>query len=546
MSDAAKKKDDMEQLEQQDKPEGDENGARKAPPPLKKMQNDDAQSVSEYLRSLAGSAPTKLKIFRNQPTMWAGKQIGGLIETTDELLTEEDIQARYGGGKYTIQVHIQKDDGKGWRYAGQRQVMIAGNPKLDNMPGFVEERAAPIQPIVPREDDGLVRSALSLVERTAAHERERAARLEAEMRENANKAGLDVGLLEMVRNMLQPQVEQANRRADMLERRLLEQQDRKPEPSPVQERIVEKILNDDNARINTLREAHNSEIRAMREHHLAEMNSVKSAAREDLKRAEDRADRLLDQMEKTHAREVDGLRQGHTIQVENLKASFEARLAVIEGENRRLLKELEERKIELAELRGRKEKSPIDQIMEFANMKDALDTLRGEEEKEPTSTAEKIFDKVSPILEAVGQRVMAPQGQAGPPVNPAVMAAMMQQAGAQPAPQKVLKKKPRPVPIVGAGANTPPPAPISLDDINMAVNLIEGAINNGQDPQAFASTIQSLVPGSVIHAIRASGGVEQFLNGRVQLGVNSPLLTQAGRKFIRQVEKLLGGETINE
>lgn len=524
-----------EQQEQEKPPErAEENGKRKVPA-ITRMQNEDAQGVSDYLRSFAGSGPSKVKIFRNQPTMWHGKQIAGLIETTDDLLTEEDIQARYGGGKYTVQVHIQKDDGKGWRYAGQRQVVIAGDPRLDNMPDFVPERT--VQPLTPKEDDGLVRSALSMVERTAAHERERASRLEAEMRENAGKAGLDMSILETISRILQPQVDAANRRAESLEQRLAAQQEKKPEPNPMQDALVEKILSDDNARLNTVREAHNSELRAMRENHQAELTATKTAAREDLKRAEDRADRMLDMTEKTHAREVDGLRQGHQTQLENLKASFEARLAVYEGENRRLHKELEERKIELTELRGKKEKSPTDQILEFAQLKDALDTLQGNEDKEPQSTAEKIFDKVSPLLEAVGQRVMAPQQAAQQPVNPAVMQAMMQQAVQQPQVPKVLKKKPK-LPTMGQSAA---PTPIVIEELATAVNLIEGAINNGQDPQAFASTIQSLVPGNIIHAIKSVGGFEKFLVDRVQLGVNSPILSQQGRNFIRKVEKILLG-----
>src|SRR6185436_9651455 len=63
----------------------------------------DSANIVDYFKNLTGSASVKMKISRTSPSFYRGKQVSGLLDTIDELIDEDEIKSRYGGGKYTIQ-----------------------------------------------------------------------------------------------------------------------------------------------------------------------------------------------------------------------------------------------------------------------------------------------------------------------------------------------------------------------------------------------------------------------------------------------------------
>ena len=510
--------------------------AAKSPPEVGRQLSDvETSNIMDYFRNLVGAAPVRMKIQRQQPQMYKGRQVAGLLDTIDELIDEDEIKSRYGGGKYIIQIQKQDPQGR-YKYAGQRIIQIAGEPKLDGLFDDIK----PVTPLTPVEDSGLTRSAMAMAERQAQAERQRADRLETEareaMREASKGGGLDPQLMSMFQNMMASQADTASRRVEALERDLRETRTAKPE-NTLERSLAEKILTDDNARINSLREGHASEIRAIRENHQAELRSAKDNAREDLKRSEDRADRMLDAAEKSHTREIDLMRQGFTNQLESIRVANEARASVLESENRRLLKEVSDQKAELIALREKKDKPLTETIVELSQFSEAMKAFKGDDGGGDSTTFDKIMTVAGPIAEGLAGRLGQPQQQQ---MMPGQMMVPQFQGPGQPQQQRVARPKrpqqqaPRPV-VSGT-----PPSPIKPEDIRMAVQFFEGAINADTPPEQFASTVQSMVDGNVIHAIKVSGGVDKFLENRVQLGVNSPLLTQKGRRFVRTVERLLG------
>lgn len=529
----------VDEYVEDDKPEPPVKPVRavKSPPEVGRQLSDaETSNIMDYFRNLVGSAPVRMKIQRQQPQMYKGRQVAGLLDTIDELIDEDEIKSRYGGGKYIIQIQKQDPQGR-YKYAGQRIIQIAGEPKLE---GLFED-VKPVTPLTPVEDSGLTRSAMAMAERQAAAERERADRLEQEARDALREAskgnGLDPALMSMFQNMLSTQAEAANRRVEALERDLRETRNAKPE-NPIESRLAEKILTDDNVRINSLRESHASEIRAIRENHQAELRSIKDSAREDMKRAEDRADRLHEANEKAHQREISLMQQGFTNQLESLRVANEARASVLESENRRLLKEVAEQKAELIALREKKDKPLTDTIVELSQFSEALKSFKGDEGGGESTTFDKIMTVAGPIAEGLAGRLGAPQQQ--PMMPQGQMMVPQFNAPGQAQQQRVARPKRPQQPAQRPVQVGPPPAQIKPEDIRLAVQFFEGAITADTTPEQFASSVQSVVDGNVIHAIKVAGGVDKFLENRVQLGVNSPLLTQKGRRFVRTVERLLG------
>lgn len=474
---------------------------------------EDSLSIVEYFRNLAGTSAIKMKITRLEPKLWKNKAIAGHLETIDELLGEEEIKERHGGGKFKLQAFKQMPSGK-YVHAGQRQVTVAGDPKLSGM-GTIEDTVTPVVTYAaPSESDGLSRRALDLAEKQVEQERLHRREIEKELREVSARSPLDPDLLRMLMQPLQLQVEAAGKRADSLESALRAAYDKTPAPS-MQDELVKKMLLDDGARVAALREQHASEIRQLREANQAEMARV-----------EDRANRMIDQLERAHDRELNSLKQAHGGSVEALKMGYEARLTADATDIRRLEREANELRVEVKELREKKDVPIEDQLIRMANLREAIMAMNGDQGEEPEGAMDKLLSMGQTVVEAVSTR-MAQPGATMPTV-----AGMMGQPQAQPQPpQPQAQTRPQ-----QARPQQPQQTEIVIDpnELLLAVNFMELALGNDTDPGAFASTAQTAVPANIIRGIKAIG-VDKFLETVVKVKSDSTLQSQKGRNFLRKV-----------
>ena len=91
------------------------------------------QSVADWLACFGGD-DVRAVLKRDTPTVWDGIPIKGTICTYNELISEEEIQAQHGGGKYQLKVMVPRENG-GYEYAGATTFMISGAPRVAGVTG---------------------------------------------------------------------------------------------------------------------------------------------------------------------------------------------------------------------------------------------------------------------------------------------------------------------------------------------------------------------------------------------------------------------------
>lgn len=504
-------------------------------PGMPPEQAGEEQSIADWLRQLAPDGSVKVRVSRTEPRYHNGKKMAGILGWHQEMITDEMVKELYGGGTFKLQVQTPNAKGA-YVYRAQRTIEIVGTPK---MPAELEplddpELSAPMRQ--PEQPD-LARHALMTMERITQDERKRAERMEEAVRERPT--GIDTALLETISAPLRDQVRvqseelrELRRSLDDKETRLIESM--RPKEDSVQGRLLEKMIAGDSARIDALRIQHESELRQMREF-----------SREEVKRAEDKLQRLVEIQEKAHERETASLRMGYESQLKNLEISYTAQIRNLESQIGNLQADLGAAKAELAALRAQRETPLEEQVTRLSALKDLLGGLGGggEEKEEPAWLQAMSAVLGSDIVKNVGQRIASAPGStpAQPPkLNEqqrllllARRRAAMQQQRAQ------LQAQQQAQPPEGQVEVQPMKIKINPTDLAPAIQFIETAVRNDTDPTNFAQTVRAFVPVSIIEALRTDG-VDALLS-QVQLQTDSPLNTQFGRNFLTKVAQILAG-----
>lgn len=468
---------------------------------------DDA-SIGEWFDTLNAGAQIKVKVTRVFPKSWRNRHVAGLVMEVDNLPNEEDIFEQTGGGRFALQVQRIGKNGN-WVYAGQRTIEIAGDPKITGTRFDVDPTTQTVSAAPSDGELNLQKHVLDMSQRLALSERERADKLSEEVRKSN---ALDPVLLAVLTDPMKEQGRAATESIKDLQRRLDERDQRmmemitRPKESSTVDRVIEKMLMEDNARINAIRTQHDSEIRTIREQ-----------ARDDMKRSDARSDELLRDKEKAHAREIDSIKLAMQMQVDTQKIAFENRCQLLQSELDRCRQEFSDAKKELGTLRDKKDQPIEEQMQRMVMLKEAMDTIMGGNEEQEGSVVERILGNLmeSPLAQGIAQRISeAPPtpGQKRPPGAP--------QQGAQ-------------------GVQTiPKPALPPRAEVKTAIGLVENAIRNETDPVNFASTARSLLPGSIINEI-AKIGIDKWLESVAKLEESSPINSMAGRSWLRKVAKIL-------
>lgn len=487
----------------------------------------DDRSIHEWISNIGSTASMRVKITRTFPRIWKQRQIGGVIEFVDEAIDELWLQERHGGGKYQIQV--QKVNAKGgWSYAGSKIIEISGDPILKNVTRADDSGDAMASNTAPAEDTSVLKAAMSMTERMTVDAQRRAEKIEDEMRAMSNNPkGTDPVIVELLRGAQSEARELRKQMHDTLTA---------PKTTTATDDLLKTMVAGDTDRTARLREMHESELRTLR-----------AQAADDVKRSEDRLQRLMDAQERGHEREIASLRSSADQNVKMLEISYTTQVKTLEGQLTNLRSDHDAVRKELAELRGRKDKSTADQLQEIVQLKDLMGALGGDEPEEPVWKQVVQAIGENPMVQGLGQRIAEgpPQREPSPAAAraQAIARARAAQAAKEAAGEAAGAGVGTSAPGAGAGSPKKLKAPIKVDpaEARTAVTFLEQALGNGTSPEAFVESAKMLVPRAIVEAIRVEG-IDSFLARVAKVPDGSPLTTIAGRNFVRKVAKLLVGE----
>ncbi len=515
----------------------------------KALENAENKSLRDLIEAFGNEGGYQVHITRKEPDEapdTSGKIVkcAGFLKTYEnptKPIDEEFIARVYGGGVYELKFKERKPNGSGWMFAGQRTVPIAGHPIIPAASNPVPPPAAPAG-----EAPSLVMKTLEM----AAEQTKRAEdRLE---RAQGSARGADDPLIQILRD----QAARAERENAELRKELRELANRKPDKpaeDTFKDQFLNKLIDQDSARILALRTEHDRELRMTKEN-----------AAEDLKRERERFDRDKQDLRNAHERELALLRSTHESQLALAKSSYETQLSAAkssfdtqqklsEAENRRLEKDNAELRAEVKHLRDKKDLSPLEMAKQYATIKEAF---AGDEEG-GGGIGEKIAEAaMNPetwqglaSIFGKGQQPQQPQAPAQPAqeqkrqmvrlvegneygLAPGRYIRELNGALTGPLPEKKQK-------AVAPGEIVMPE--VDPDTMKQIVGVLEVSFTNGQEAAVVAQGFRSRVPEPLLVAIR-DHGVDQVMAKMAKLSGTSPLSTQAGRNWLRELGKELVGE----
>jgi uncharacterized coiled-coil protein SlyX len=502
----------------------------KSDPAAKEIAAQNDSSLVDWFRGFAGTT-FKISLNRIAPETWEGRNVAGHLANFDELIEEDQIAERFGGGKYQIKAMKLNPNGK-YTFGGARTFKIAGDPKITGEHFKADKDGVIPLPLaaVANPDSELTKAALGSMERFSLKAIERAEKIEDAAR---GVSPFDANVLAIVTKPLESQIVSLNAQIAAKDALLLEKDriikdlsERRPDTT-MQDRLLDKMYDGENAKLNALRAQHDSERRVLQDNFA-----------EEKKRMEHRSDTERQNLIESHKRELKQLEQSYEYQ---LKASDLSHKGLLDAKENRL-KDLERtigrQDAEIAELRAKKEKTIQEQMHEMAQLKETMSALgMGGEDKGEESTTERVIGMIAenPIVQGIGRRISQPEAR-----PPQQQAPAPQQLSARRARAKAAQQQATQTP----GAAPPParsaplPAGVSVEGVQAAVGMMEGAVENGTEPTVFAQSIRGMVPTGVVNYIQVHG-IDSLLDGVARLSEASPLQTQVGRTFARAVAKAL-------
>lgn len=483
------------------------------------LDRQEERAIYEWLTEFnAGQPGVRVILDRREPDFHDGVKVRGHVITLEEPIDETTIAQRWGGGKYLLKVMKQTPNG-GFKFVKSRIVEIAGDPLVPRKTG--ESLAAK-----PNEDTSTVKSAMSMTERLLESAERRAEKLEGELRRDTRQPGYDVGLISAITEPLKQMAAQAQQDALETRRELARVTSESRKGDPVQERMLEKLVDQDSARVAAIRATHDAELRMVREHHMAEIG-----------RLESRFDRLLESAKDGHKREMDAINRASDNATSTLKLAYETQIKTLENQLGGLRSDLDAAKKEIVELRVKKDVPLEETMMRMFQMREMFENFAGGKE-EPGWRA--IADVVmnNPITQGVAKRIAGDQQPQQPQQAPTRKAVAQRVAQ---------RKRPQGEQVAAGEATTPaelPAAPqgipgVSEAELYLAVNFIESAINNNADPRTFAASAAAQLPPGVRGVLRKEG-VEGLLQ-RAQINESSVINTMHGQSWLKLVVDTLIG-----
>lgn len=531
------------------KAEGGGDG-QSAPTPLREMRINEMTALKDIMEMLGERGTYKIAVGRIEPKQFrdpaTGRLLvcGGHLESYEEPVDEEFLKSRHGGGKFELKFNRRHANGS-FQYAGYRRVDIAGDPIIDEL--RTGPAGAPPASHVASEAPSVATKAMDMM--GSMLERQMQMKQQPPPSDNTalvemfrvQIAGLQAQLATMEAARVQERKDHTQQ-LDSLRAELTAARNFKPEEDPIKNKILNNLLDGESGRVTALRTTHESEIR-----------TIKANAIEDEKRLRDAFDRDKMTITASFDRERTTMIHSNEMTMAAMKASLEAQNKMLEGQIRTLERDNGELRIEVKDLRAKKEKGIVEMVKEMEVIKDAL----GAGDEKDSSAIEQILaaatDPNTPALlrtfmgkpgaeaakPATGNP--APQQQVGPPAGGYKPQIVKAQDGktyllnADGSAREVKKK--------GAGqtAGSAPEIPVIAEDVvKRAVTMLENAFTGGRDPEDVALGAKALVPAEVIQALRDIGP-DAFMSKIAKVPPNSSLSSQEARAWIRRVSKAIVG-----
>lgn len=482
-------------------------------PPQRERERVD-ENFNEWVGSLSGGAKDyKVKIERTDPQHDdAGNQVGGWLAELEDFseVDEMYLRNRWGGGRFVIHVFQRHASGK-WLMARRFPVKIAGAPKSL---GGAKIEALPS--VARDENPRLQEKAMDHSMRLAQAERERADRLEQEVR----KAGeVPAWVLELLNEERRQKTVLEQRIADILSKLNEPKRDETP-------KYLELMMVQSGQQTAQTAERHRSEIEAMARNHEAQMRAANDAHQRQLDSMREEHKRTLDQLQRSNDLVVSTMTTTHQGQMSATTIAHQGQVNLLTAQLEGLKNERDDLKRRLEKLQDEKKKGPTEMIEEIGRLKEGLEALgmTGDEGKD---TWEKVMDKVgdvvSPFTKALARR----------PAGAPMMA---------PPPGMVPQGPPPGVPQGAAPPMVAPPPGFDPDDIPKLIQFVESAIGAQQKPEVFARAAGSMVPTYLLEAFASDP--DAFASEVVRVAPGSIIGTPRGRLFLRKVAGYLlsGGE----
>lgn len=494
--------------------------------PQQEMRNNEDRNLKEWLESIAPGGAIRVKVSRTDPKTWKGMNVGGSLATYDQQVDEDWIREHHGGGTFFLNVTKPKPNGSGWIYAGGRVLRIGGDPRTDDV--YRDKSGESPAVVAANPAGGIVDRVVGSLERQLEREQARSA-----------PQGPDI---ETMRMMLSPMQRQLDSQAAMIaekDRQLAEAQ--KPVAQPRDEfrdKMLDKLLDGDSARIAALRSQYESELR-----------QVKQSSMDNEARLRDSFERDKLALAMSHERELNAVRGAYDMKCAAQEQSHSTTGKLMDSEIRRMQGDLTEAKSELAALRLKKDKTILEQASEFAAIKEAIGDITGDDAKEK-SGLEKIleaagnFPAVQNMISKVGGGG-APAPAPPPPPQPTPRPSRLLTGPdgnlyRQLPDGNVQLVRKRPARPDGAPHEAPIPV-IPPMQLKIAVDYLESAFRGQQDPEVVATSVRAMIPAEVLTLIK-DRGIDFLLTDVAKLDGGSPLGSQAGRNWARKVGKSLVGE----
>jgi hypothetical protein len=521
----------------------------KLSPVLTAVRNSEDVTLSDVLDGLGPDGSFRIHLARTAPEEVRGPdgkmiKCDGHLRTYSRKIDQEFIRAHHGGGTYQLKIARRNDHGK-LVFHTARTIEVAGDPIVEDLRSFAAAStpaAAPVAISTPVENPSLAAKAFDILSRQVET-------LQSEPRKTPDNSAMEsmVGMLR--EELAAARVESAELRRQVLT---------KTPEDPTKDRLLERLLTDDTARLTAVRTQYESELRIARDNAIAEERRIR-----------DIAEREKSDVRQSYEREITALRQSHDLALQMMRSSHEVQIKSLESDVRRLERDNDELRGEIRDLRQKKDKSLIEQAREIKEVREALGDADDEGSKTVTDKIVDLMTNPAAVEFAQGIVGRMAGGQAQPqtpqqvqarPVTPPqqarprIVAApdgtrFLQSPDGGLRPLKPRVRKPVPAPDVapaGPAMETPPvPATAPLPKLDpeivaQSVAYLERAFAGNQDPDVVAQSVRPLLPDDVLAALRDLG-VDQFMSRIARLPVSSQLNTQGGKNWVRKVGAALVG-----
>ena len=517
-------------------------------PVMREIRNEEERSLKEWLDELGSQGAFKVQLRREKPLTIrdprTGKEVktAGFLDTFDHTIDEQFIQGQYGGGTYALKVTRRGENGSyKFERGNHRTIEIAGDPLLDKLPGNGLPPAS--TPGTGGDNPSMVKAAFDVMQS------------QLDRASQAQPRGIDPAV-QMLFDQMRSDAANRDRELSQLRNDVRSMANQKPAEDPVKDRLLGSLI-----------DGQSGHVTALQLRHEAELRQIKDSAIQDLARIQDRHDRTVSEMRTSHElalasikasyeREIAAMRSSHEVTVKATEATFAVQVHTLNGEIKRLERDNAELRVDVKELREKKDKPFLEQVKDIQNLREALGV--GDEEGDK-STVDKIVEGITnpTVVEAVtglfnrAPRAVPPAAPvAAAPTRPRVMTAsdgnkFIEMPDGQGGRQLIpVKKKPK---MVATEDGTEVEVPeIDPAQITLLVGYLTRAFDGGQDPEVVAQSGRTMVPPDILAWIQQNdtanaSGVDLFMSKVAKLPGSSSLATQSGRNWLRKVGKALVG-----